>query len=176
MCLVVHVQYMCVLWCLKLGLALWSCPVDVAWVGAPSQCDLWPFATPSISLAGAFQSVSGGPRWGEVVSVWKVIVWKWTCSTHTVGELCGCGGGVMECHQHHFGVDQYCGLPVGFWWSVKISKRNRIVLLWVCSVPSFWPIEYIKCTLLVTIEWEWLVIFYVMDVCSSTHLVTVASQ
>ena len=29
-----------------------------------------------------------------------LIVWRWTCSTHAGSGLCGCGGGVVECHRH----------------------------------------------------------------------------
>ena len=38
-----------------------------------------------------------------------LIVWRWTCSTHAGSGLCGCGGGVVECHRCPcvpFGVDQ----------------------------------------------------------------------
>ena len=38
-----------------------------------------------------------------------LIVRRWTCSTHAGSRLCGCGGGVVECHRCHcvsFDVDQ----------------------------------------------------------------------
>ena len=46
------------------------------------------------------------------------------------------------------GLLLHCGLPVGFRWSVKISWRMGLLEEQDGAVvPSFWSIEYIKCTL-----------------------------
>ena len=51
-----------------------------------------------------------GTVWQEErLSVFErlLIVWRWICSIHVGSGLCGCGGGVVECHRHHcvaFGV------------------------------------------------------------------------
>ena len=95
--------------------------------------DLSPLPRPLIglpfSLGQSVSEVKDHGSWLEerlAVCERLLIMWRWISSTHTGSGLCGCGGGMVECHCVMFGVVQVglyivCGLPVGFQWSVKIS-------------------------------------------------------
>ena len=65
----------------------------------------WPGRGPSVLVQSVNEVEDPG---GIVGTVWLeerhsvcerlLIVWGWTCSTHTESGLRGCGGGVVECH------------------------------------------------------------------------------
>ena len=111
------------------SLAMWECL---------SLPDLWPFVTL------AWQRWRTQVEWqAESVSVWKVV----EVDFHAGSGLCGCGAGVVECHQHHcasFGADQ---VFVDFRWSVEISWRMVLLeeqdgavvgVFWPFSSPVHW--------------------------------------
>ena len=61
----------------------------------------------------------------EVSSLcWEVEWWQWSCAHF----------GVVDAVCLFWGI--VCGPPEDFRWPVNSWKRKRVVLLWVCSVPS----------------------------------------
>ena len=113
---------------------------------------------PASSPVQSVSSGMAGTIWRERLSVCErlLIVWRWICSTHAGSGLCGCGGGVVECHRRHcvpFCVDQ----AVLYYWHCLWTSGGRSKFigewasLWCCCgfvlAPPFHPVHYIKCTL-----------------------------
>ena len=101
----------------------------------------------------------------------SLIVWRWTCSTHAGSGLWwGCGG-MSSTLLHGF----WCW-PVYYWWTSGWG-RSKFLGEWASLrtgvVGVFWPLptsgplsthtSSSSCHTPV-IEWEWLVIFYLIDI------------
>ena len=136
-------------WCLRLGLALLTGPIDVAWVGWVHSLSLHDLLPRPLHWPGSVSGWNGGNSLagGETVSVWKVVevdllhprrklvVWLWWRMSST-SLWCWPGRAVLLV------------LFVDFQWSVKIgwaSLRNSYCVFWPFPSRS---IEYIKCTFL----------------------------
>ena len=107
----------------------------------PANGDLWRLPRPSIGLAETSKSgsisnkVDHPPAGGEAVSVWKVGDCMGMMLLHPCRKLV-VSLNVVEWHRRlcvHFGLSRLCcisgivcGIPMGFWWTVKILLRIDI--------------------------------------------------